>query len=179
MFGVGSKRVPAGSRPLTPLAGGYRDGGILLIGLGVADALALNVFLNVGSYYWVGVIVAVLLFTVAYVVLDDHNQKWLTIAVESAEAIPENAVVRNHPRLALSAAFMVLGFGAGTAAWVLLLGNSGFMPGMMIGQGLTMLVRAERVRSWQRDHNSELLESLGWRRQHRRGYFIRSLALTY
>jgi|GEM_PF-6461509 hypothetical protein len=181
MFGVGSARVPSGSRLLTPLSGGYRDAGILLAGLGLADALALMAVIQPGPYYWAGVIAALLLFAVGYVALD-HSQKWLTTAIEGAVAIPNNACVRDHHGLAQTALLMMALYGALNAGWVLWgrpLGmGSGLVPGMMIAQGVTLLVRAERVRSWQRDHNSELLASFGWKRPHQRGYFIRSLALS-
>ncbi len=180
MIGMGSPQAPSETRPLSSLAGGYRDDGIMIIGLGIADALALMVVFHSGPYYWAGVIVVVLLFTMGYVALVDHNQKWLTTALEGAVAIPDHAAVRDHQGLAQKALLMVVLYGALNAAWVLwgrTLGvGSGLVPGMMIAQGVTWLVRAERVRSWQRDHNSELLASLGWRRRHERGYFIRPLA---
>ncbi len=180
MMGMGSTQAPSDSPPLSSVAGGYRDDGILLTALGLADALALMAVIHPGPYYWAGVIVAVLLFTVGYVALVDHNQKWLTTAIEGAVAITENAAVRDHQGLAQKTLLMVVLYGALNAAWVLwgrTLGvGSGLVPGMMIAQGVTMLVRGERVRSWQRDHNSELLASFGWKRRYQRGYFVRPMA---
>jgi hypothetical protein len=47
---------------------------------------------------------------------------------------------------------------------------------MMIAQGVWSLVRAVRVRSWERNWNSELLISSGWRRRLDRDYFVRPAA---
>lgn len=169
-----------GSRPLSSLAGGYRDDGIMIIGLGIADALALMVVFHSGPYYLAGVIFAAVVLTIGPVVLLDRKDKWLSTAVESSATAPTDAPVRRHQAFAQRAFLMVAAYGAVSVLWPLLWVHwwSGspplwLVPGTMIAQGVTSLVRAERVRSWERDHNSELLSSFGWRRRHKRGYFVR------
>jgi len=173
--------VTSGTRPLSPLAGGYRDDGILLTGLGLADALALMAVIHPGPYYLAGVIFAAVVLTIGPVVLLDRKGKWLSTAVESSATAPTDAPVRRHQALAQRAFLMVAAYGAMSALWPLLWAHWGssspplwLVPGMMIAQGVTSLVRAERVRSWEREANSELLASFGWRRRHKRGYFVRS-----
>ncbi len=153
----------------------------MIIGLGIADALAVMAAIHPGPYYWEGVIFAVVLFTVGYVALVDRKEKWLTRAIEGALAIPENAARRHHQGLAQRAFLIVAAYGAANAFWALLWlvwgsgsPSMGLLPGMMMAQGVTFLVRAERVRSWERDANSELLVSFRWRRRHNGGYFVRS-----
>ena len=51
MIGMGSTQAPSDSRPLSSVAGGYRDDGILLTALGLADALALMAVIHPGPYY--------------------------------------------------------------------------------------------------------------------------------
>ncbi len=181
MIGAGSTQVRSETRPLSSLAGADREDGIIVIGLGIADALAVMTAIHPGPYYWGGVIFAVVLFTVGYVALADRNQKWLSRAIEGAVAAPENAARRHHQGLAERAFLIVAAYGAANAflalLWVVWGSGSppvGLVPGMMMAQGVTLLVRAERVRSWEREANSELLVSFGWRRRHNRGYFVRS-----
>jgi hypothetical protein len=75
---------------------------------------------------------------------------------------------------------MVVVFGALTAGVALMSAQGilsasevGFVPGMMVAFGVAELIKAERVRSWERERNSELLVTTSWVRWRARGYFVR------
>ncbi len=180
MIGLGSTRVASGTRPLSPLTDGYRDDGFMIIGLGIADALVLMAVLHPIPYYWAWVISAAVFFAVGFVLLLERHEKWLTTAVETSVSALADAPTRRHlgavqrgiPLVPLCGALTALSALAFSAilSHVLLV----ILPGIMVASGVRELVRAERVQSWERERDSELLVAAGWRRWHPPSYFVRS-----
>ena len=180
MIGLGSTQVASGTRPLSPLTDAYRDDGFILISLGIADAVVLVAVLQPIPYYWAWVISAVVVFAVGNVFLLDRHKKWLTTAVETSGRALADAPTRRHlgvvprglPLVPLCGALTALSALAFSAilSHVLLV----ILPGIMVASGVRELVRAERVQSWERERDSELLVAAGWRRWHPPSYFVRS-----
>ena len=159
MIGLGSTRVASGTRPLSPLADVNRDGGFMLIGLGMADALALMAVFHPQAYYLAEVIFMAVVLAAVFELLVYRNNKVLTRAVGLSTPAPADAPVRRHQgpiRFGLS---MAVAFGVLTAIFASI-ASLVLMPAMMVGFGVVELIEAERVRRWEREQDSELLVSI-------------------
>lgn len=180
MIGMGSTAVPSEIRPLSRLTDRYRDDGSLLLGLGIADALALAAALHLGAHYWIAVGLTALVGVVGTNLLVDRNDKWLSKALQGSAAARADAPLSRHEARARGAFFRLAVLGAFTAAVALLwtqgivtASDVGIVPGGLVAGGLTELVRAARVRSWERDGGSELLVVADWMLWRARAYFVR------
>jgi hypothetical protein len=158
----------------------YHDDGSLLIGVGIADALALAAALHFGTHYWAAVGLTALVGVVGSTLLVDRKAKWLTKALQGSAAARADAPVSRHEARARGALFRLAVFGGFTAAVALLwtqgivtASDVGIVPGGLVAAGLTELVRTARVRSWERDGDSELLVVADWMPWRARAYFVR------
>jgi hypothetical protein len=153
----------------------------LLIGLGIPDALGAGTALRLGPHYWATVLLAAVVFTLGSVLLVDRHDKWLTKAVHTSAPAATGTPVAGYQWLAPRALWMAVVFGAFTAVVALIsaqgivpIAEVGLVPGMMGAGGLRVLVRAERVRAWERERDSELLIPTSWRWWRTPAYFVRS-----
>ena len=168
MIGLGSTRVASGTRPLSPLADVNRDGGFMLIGLGMADALALMVVFHPQAYYLAEVSLAAVMWAAVFELLVYRKNKVLTTAVGRSTPAPADAPVRRHQGLVRFGLSMAVAFGVLTAISAVLseaISSHGLLvlvPAMMVGFGVVALIEAERVRRWEREQDSELLVSIAW-----------------
>jgi uncharacterized membrane protein len=124
--------------------------------------------LHAGTYDLVGVATTAAVFSLWQVVIVDRRVGWLATAVESSSTALADATVRRHHGLAQRTILVVIIYAALSALVALLAtgaiipsGLIVMLPAMMIAQGVWSLVRAVRVRSWERNRNSELLISSG------------------
>ena len=168
MIGLGSTRVTSGTRPLSPLTDVYRDNGFMLIGLGMADALALMAVFHPRPYYLAEVIFVAVVWAASFELLVYRKNKVLTRAVGRSTPAPAAVPVRRHQGLvrfglSMAAAFGVLtAISAGLSEAISSHGRLVLVPAMMVGFGVFGLVEAERVRRWEREQDSELLVSIAW-----------------
>jgi hypothetical protein len=181
MIGLGSTQVASGTSPLSPLADVKRDGGFMLIGLGIADALTLLAVFHPQAYYLVEVICAAVVLAAAFELLVYRKNQGLTRAVGRSTPAPAAAPVRRHQELVRFGLSMAVGYGVLTAiAAGLSEGSSShgllvLVTAMMVGFGVVELIEAERVRRWEREQDSELLVSITWGLTPTYSYFVRPL----
>ncbi|MGH7666058.1 MAG: hypothetical protein ACREN1_01915 [Candidatus Dormibacteria bacterium] len=147
----------------------------MFIGLGIATALALAATLHPGPGYWAQLVFMAVVLTVGNVWLVDGNGKWPAKMAQGSQPVPGNAPVHYQRLLATRVPYAVVVFGAFTAFVALIWApGAGLVPGIMLAQGVTSLVRAEQVGSWERERDSELLVTAHWRPVRRLVYFVRT-----
>ena len=172
-----AQRQPAEATPgqpqaLQPMADRSRDAGLLILAIGVADALIFRLVVRPIPYYWSGIVLAVVLFTGGYLLLDRRRQ-WLDRMVVQAQPSAAPVAIRRHLGLAKDAGLILVVYGV-LSATVILLGArglldqgsiAGILTGMAVAQGVLAIVHAQQLRSWERDRASRVMVASSWRRR--------------
>ena len=156
-----------------------RDAGRLIVAIGVADAVIFRLVVRPTPYYWSGIVLAIVLFTGGYLVLDRRGQ-WLHRMVVQARPAAAPVAIRRHLGLAKDAGLILVAYGVLTAIVSLLAARgsldqgsiAAILPGALIAQGILELVHAQQLRSWEWDRAARLLVALSWRRRPPRGYIL-------
>ena len=120
-FGATEIAVDAEPRGVAPLAGAYRADGFMIIGLGIAQALALMAVFGAGSRYGGMVGAAALLFSIVYVLFFSFKGSGLNQAFERSGAATVEGPVSRYGwlvRRALLIATASESIGLGSAAWL-------------------------------------------------------------
>ncbi len=171
--------APGQPQALQPMADRSRDAGLLILAIGVADALIFRVVVRPTPYYWSGIVLAVVLFTGGYLLLDRRGQ-WLDRVVVQARPSAAPVAIRRHLGLAMDALLIVVVNGVLSGAFILLAArglldqgsSAGLVAGVAVAQGVLAIVHSQQLRSWERDRASRLLVASSWRRRPSRGYIL-------
>jgi hypothetical protein len=159
-----------------------RDRGLLLVALGVLDGVALALLLHHDAETWWLMPLAAAVFTSIYLLFDGAGRSLIRQVERRSETLDGEIAIEHHPALPSTTLGMLLGVAALTAVLVLVsIGENDvalteLLPAQMVGFGLLGWASGKRVRTWERQHDSEVLVDAPWRLRPNYTYFVRSLA---
>lgn len=172
-----------GRRPLGRLTALCRDGALVLIGVGILDWLVLVAALSWARENWWSMPVAAVLFSLAYLFLVDSEGRSLIKKVElRSETVGSEISVEPHHALRLTAIRGLLLMTVFTVALVLVTSRLGIVsltalwPAQLIAAGMLSWARGDRVRGWERLHESQVFVSVSGHLRLKVRYFVRPLA---
>jgi hypothetical protein len=177
-----SAGVTSPTRHLGRLTEVSRDRGLLLIGLGVLDGVVLALLLHHDAETWWLMALAGAFFTAAYLLFDGAGRSLIRQVERRSEALDGEIAIEQHPALLSTTLGMLLSVAALTAVLVLVtigvndVALTELLPAQLIGFGLLGWASGERVRTWERQHDSEVLVDAPWRLRPKYRYFVRSRA---
>ena len=182
MLGIVATRG-SGPRPLGRLTELCRDGALVLIGVGILDWLVLVAVLGWARENWWSMPAAAILFSLAYLFLVDSEGRSLIKKVElRSEMVGSEISVEPHHALRLIALRGLLLMAILTVALVIVSSRlditslTALLPAQLIAFGLVSWTRADRVRGWERLHDSQVFVSVSGHLRLRVRYFVRPLA---